>query len=94
MAEEGGGELVQDGRVDVPGHDRHDRRVTIAARRRGRAARRPRRLRGAGAVQAAELIQRHVQLDLRRLPRPVRHAPRGDQLPARFLQPVMVRAGP
>ena len=90
VAEERGGELVQDGRVDVPGHDRHDHRVTLAARRRGRAARRPRRFGVRGAVQAAQLIQRHVQLDLRRLPGPVGDAARRDQLPARFLQPVMV----
>ena len=90
MPQERGGELVQNGRVDMPGHHRHDRRVAVAARRRGRAARRPRCFRGAGAVQAAELIQGHMQLNLGRLPGPVRHAPRGDQLPARFLQPVMV----
>ena len=90
VAEERGGELVQDGRVDVPGHDRHDHRVTLAARRRGRPARRPRRFGVTGAVEAAQLIQGHVQLDLRRLPRPVRRAARRDQLPACLFQPVMV----
>ena len=90
VAEDRGGELVQDGRVDVPGHDRHDHRVTIAARRRRGTTRRPRRLRADGAVQAAELIQGHVQLDQCGLPGAVGHAPGGDQLPARFFQAVMV----
>jgi hypothetical protein len=74
----------------MPGHHRHDAGITIGARCGGGAAGRPRRLRAARAVQAAELIQGHVQLNLRRLTRAIRQAPRPGEAAAGFLQRVVV----
>ena len=74
--------------VQVAGDDRDDRRVTVRAGPGRRPPPTPPRAAGP-AVQAAELIQAHVQLDLGGLPGPVRHAPGGDQPPARLLQRVV-----
>jgi hypothetical protein len=74
----------------MTGDHRDDRGVAVAARPGSGAAGSPRRLRAARAVQAAELVQGHVQLDLGGLPGPVRQAPRTHQPPASLLQRIMI----
>ena len=87
-AQQRGGELADHGGVDMTGDDRHERRVAVIPRPRGRARPRRRQVRRAGL--AAQLVEGHVQLDLGGLPAALRQAPRPDQPPARFFQRVML----
>jgi hypothetical protein len=94
LAAQRGGQQVQGHGVEVAGDDRDDAGITLTTWPRRRTPGRPRRFRIGGAVQAAQLIQRHVQQDLGGLAGAVWQAPGGDQPPARFLQPVMITLPP
>ena len=90
LAGQGSGDAVQQREVDVPGHDRHYRGITVGAWRRGGAAPGPGRVRpggfrAGGAVQAAELIEGHMELDLGGLPGPLGQASRAREPAARLL---------
>ena len=86
--QQSGGEPVQHTGVDAAGHDRHDLRVAVITRARGRRPG-PRGFGFGGAGQAAQPVQVQVQHDLGRLPGPLGQEPRPDQPPARIVQGVV-----